>query len=137
MTVVDDELAARRQRGEEGTADAGTGDAPTGEVEADAEAEPEATPEPKPPRLLQEPLPGDWDSISNEFGGSDPDRSEIRLLGGKMPIDGSYPKGAEFDILVRVRITGTHGQDLEDAYGQKGGTVRRHYARMISVRRVN
>lgn len=112
--------------------------------EGDEEAEPGAVakveddgsePEPKPPKLLQEPLPGDWDVISSEFGGTPPDVSEIRVLGGKMPIEGSFNKGDEFDILVRVRVTGVLGQDIEDAYGTKQHTVRRHLARMVSVRR--
>lgn len=144
MTVTEDELAARR-------AQAPLAEAPPAEPEAEQQPEPveptppdadgqgedEETPEePKPPKLLQEPLPGLEATISHAFGGAEPDRSEIRLLGGKMPLEGSYPKGTEIDLLVRVRITGVLGQDLEDAYGTRGGTVRRHMARMVAVRRV-
>jgi len=111
----------------------GAGAQETGDPDPD---EPAAE-EPKPPKLLQEALPGDWDSISSEFGGAEPDTSEIRLLGGKMPIEGAFAKGTEIDLLVRVRVTGVLGQDLEDAYGTRGHTVRRHMARMISVRRAN
>jgi hypothetical protein len=150
MTVVDDELAQRRDArgGGETPPDAEPGADPPAEDEpgegqgedegdGDSGGEPEAVAEPKPPKLLQEPIPGVWDAISSDFGGAAPDRSEIRLLGGKMPIDGSFPKGTEIDLLVRVRITGTLGQDLEDAYGTRGGTVRRHFARMIRVQKVN
>lgn len=142
MTVVDDELAERREaRGGGETHDADPpADPPTegGEPgEGEGEGEPEAAAEPPKPKLLQEPIPGVWEAISSDFGGAAPDRSEIRLLGGKMPIDGSFPKGTEIDLLVRVRITGTLGQDLEDAYGTRGGTVRRHFARMIRVQKVN
>jgi hypothetical protein len=137
MTAVEDELAQKRREAA-GPAEEERDD----EVEARGdESEPEA-PEPatepeKPPKLLQESLPGDWDTIPSEFGGAAPDRSEIRLLGGKMPIEGAFDKGTEIDLLVRVRVTGVLGQDLEDAYGTRGGTVRRHMARMVSVRRVN
>jgi hypothetical protein len=143
-----DELEQRRQAAADGgdtddTDDAGVqtgaealgeGAVETGDPNPD---EPEAVEEPKPPKLLQEALPGLEAAISSAFGGSDPEVSEIRLLGGKMPIDGSFPKGTELDLIVRVRVTGVLGQDLEDAYGTKKHTVRRHFARMISVRRVS
>jgi len=93
--------------------------------------------ETKPTPPMQVPLPGDWDAISGEFGGRDPETSEIRLLGGKMPIEGSFAKGAEFDVLVRVKVTGVLGQDVVDEWGTVERTVRRHMTRMISVQRVN
>lgn len=129
MTITEDELAVRRgQAASEGE----------GRQEAtDSVEEAEAVEEPKPTPPMQIPLPGDWDLISTEFGGRLPDRSEIRLLGGKMPIEGSFQKGAEFDIVVRVKVTGVLGQDTVDAFGTEEGTVRRHFARMISVRRLN
>jgi hypothetical protein len=92
---------------------------------------------PKPTPPMQIPLPGEWDTISDAFGGRAPESSEIRLLGGKMPIEGSFPKGAEFDVLVRVKVTGVLGQDVTDEWGTVERTVRRHQARMISVQRVN
>lgn len=142
MTVTEDELALRRARadgdGESAPpapeAEAPDPEAPAAAPEAEAEKPPE---EPKPTPPMQIPLPGDWEAIGGEFGGRQPDRSEIRLLGGKMPIDGSFDKGTEFDILVRVKVTGVLGQDTVDAFGTEEGTVRRHFARMISVRRVN
>lgn len=97
-------------------------------------AVPEQEEKPTPP--MQIALPGDWDTISSSFGGADPDSSEIRLLGGKMPIEGSFAKGSEFNVLVRVKVTGVIGQDVTDEWGTVDRTVRRHLARMISVRRV-
>lgn len=91
----------------------------------------------KPTPPMQIPLPGDWDAISDAFGGSAPTSSEIRLLGGKLPIDGSFAKGSEMDLIIRVKVTGVLGQDTVDAFGQEQGTVRRHMARMISVRRAH
>ncbi len=116
------------------------------EAEHDAEFDGEAAPvvteeetpqEPKPPKLLQEPLPGDWSTVSNTFGGDDPTDSEIRLLGGRMPIDGSFEKGTELQLLVTVRVTGVLGQDVLDDWGNTKRTIRRHMARMVDVRRVN
>jgi hypothetical protein len=60
-----------------------SGAEPLGAGEAEPEVEETSAEEPKPPRLLQEPLPGDWTEISGEFGGdpSDgwlpPDRGEL------------------------------------------------------------
>lgn len=115
-----------------------TKDEPTGVVESDLaedteNEEQQEIPKPTPP--MQIALPGDWDTMADGFGGASPDSSEIRLLGGKMPIEGSFPKGAEFDIVVRVKVTGVLGQDFTDDWGNVQRTVRRHMARMISVKR--
>lgn len=118
---------------ETGAESLGDGAVETGDPDPD---EPKVE-EPKPPKLLQDALPGDWDTIASEFGGADPTASEIRLLGGKMPIEGSFDKGTEFDLLVRVRVTGVLGQDVLDDYGRTTRTIRRHMARMVSVRRAN
>jgi hypothetical protein len=106
------------------------------EVELDEEL-PEEPPAEKPTPPMQIPLPGDWSGIGTEFGGRQPDTSEIRLLGGKMPIQGSFPKGTVLDLHVRVKVTGVLGQDTVDAFGQEEATIRRHMARMISVRRLD
>lgn len=142
MTVTEDELAQRRgaHAGTEGPPE-GEGDEETpetieGEAEEESETE-EPVAEAKPIPPMQIPLPGDWATISQEFGGRPPDTSEIRLLGGKMPIEGSFPKGTEMDLLVRVKVTGVLAQDRVDAFGVEEGTVRRHQARLISVKRVN
>lgn len=119
-----------------------TKDEQTGVVESDLAHDTEneeqlEVPKPTPP--MQIALPGDWDTMADGFGGASPDSSEIRLLGGKMPIEGpiegSFPKGAEFDIVVRVKVTGVLGQDFTDDWGTVQRTVRRHMARMISVKR--
>lgn len=126
----EDELARARRRGKAAAASAPAEDS----IEALAQ-EPQEPEEPKPTPPMQVPLPGDWDTISTEFGGKAPESSEIRLLGGKLPIEGSFPKGTEFDVLVRVKVTGVLGQDVTDEWGAVTRTVRRHMARMISVRR--
>jgi hypothetical protein len=103
--------------------------------EPEADAQEQAEPKPTPP--MQIPLPGTWEGIGTEFGGRQPDTSEIRLLGGKMPIEGSFAKGTILDLHVRVKVTGVLGQDTVDAFGQEESTVRRHHARMISVKRLD
>lgn len=90
-------------------------------------------PEELPP--MQIPLPGTSPGISAAFGGAKPTESEIRLLGGKMPLEGSFQKGEEFDVIVRVKVTGVLGQDVTDDWGRTTRTTRRHMARMISVKR--
>jgi hypothetical protein len=101
----------------------------------DGDDDPAEEQAPTPP--MQIALPGTWEGIGTEFGGKAPDRSEIRLLGGKMPLEGSFAKGTEIDLHVRVKVTGVLGQDVVDAFGTVEGTTRRHMARMISVRRVD
>lgn len=145
MTVAADELAERRA-----AAAAGGDDETEGEVEstgshsaaaakppADGEVDqPEGEAEPKPTPPMQIPIPGTETDIGTEFGGRLPESSEIRLLGGKLPIQGSFAKGTVIDLHVRVKVTGVLGQDTVDAFGQEESTVRRHLARMISVKRV-
>jgi hypothetical protein len=53
-----------------------------------------------------------------------------------MPIEGSFAKGTVLDLHVRVKVTGVLGQDTVDAFGQEEATTRRHFARMISVKRI-
>lgn len=96
-------------------------------------ADDEPAPKPIPP--MQVALPGMTAKISSSFGGAQPTASEIRLLGGKLPIDGSFEKGTELDLIVRVKVTGVLGQDATDDWGKVTTTTRRHMARMLSVRR--
>ena len=115
---------------------------PTGVVESelahDTPEEPKAEAEPKPTPPMQVPLPGDFGkTITTEFGGRDPDKSEIRLLGGKMPIEGSFAKGTILDLHVRVKVSGVLGQDTNDDFGETQHTTRRHMAHMISVKRLS
>lgn len=105
------------------------------DVEAVADVEADEAPKPKPP--MQESLPGDFGVSSTEFGGRVPDSSEIRLLGGKMPIEGSFAKGTVLDLHVRVKVTGVLGQDTVDAWGTEQATTRRHMAHMLSVKRID
>jgi hypothetical protein len=87
---------------------------------------------PTPPMQLA--LDGTMETISTAFGGARPTESEIRLLGGKMPINGSFQKGEVLDLLIRVKVTGTGGFDTVDAFGEQQKTTRRHFARMIEVK---
>lgn len=159
MTIVDDELAARRAAaGEEiGVIEsdaahdtepdyAGMSDDEREQAVAELVATGQINEEqarlrvygepPKPTPPMQIPLPGLDADITSAFGGRAPDTSEIKLLGGKMPIEGSFPKGTVLDLHVRVKVTGVLGQDTVDAFGQEESTIRRHMARMISVRRI-
>jgi hypothetical protein len=87
MTVAPDELAERRAAAQVGDDDPETTEEPTGVVESDLaedtpeETEPEAEPKPTPP--MQIAIPGDWSGIGTEFGGRNPDSSEIRCSAGK------------------------------------------------------
>lgn len=108
--------------------DVETTDEPVAEVPAEEE------PKPTPP--MQIPMPG-YDGISVEFGGAAPEFSEVRLLGGKMPIDGHFPKGAEIELVVKAKVTAVEGVDFTDDWGKVQRTVRRHKARLISVRRTS
>lgn len=133
MTTTEDELATRRERGVQ-TDDAADDTEPEAPEEPE-EPSAELVAEPKPTPPMQIPLPGDWETIGDAFGGRAPDTSEIRLLGGKMPIEGSFEKGTVLDLYVRVKVTGVLGQDTVDAFGQEESTIRRHMARIIAVRR--
>lgn len=107
------------------------------ELETPAAPDPEDVAEAKPTPPMQVPLPGDFTTISDAFGGATPEFSEIRLLGGKMPIDGSFAKGTEIELVVRAKVTGVLGQDATDDWGRTTKTTRRHFARMVSVRRAS
>lgn len=92
--------------------------------------------EPKPLPPMKQSIPGTQQTISSSFGGTRPSRSEIRLLGGKLPIDGSFAKGEEVILMVRVKVSGVLGQDVLNDWGASTETIRRHMARMIEVRRL-
>lgn len=93
--------------------------------------------EPKPTPPMQIPLPGTVENISSSFGGSKPTSSEMRLLGGKMPIEGQFSKGDTVILVVEAKVTSVEGLDVQDDWGNVQRTIRRHKARMISVRRAS
>lgn len=86
---------------------------------------------------MQIPIPGSIESISSSFGGQKPTSSEMRLLGGKMPIEGQFSKGDTVLLLVEAKVTAVEGVDFTDDWGTIERTARRHKARMISVRRAS
>ena len=100
---------------------------PAESIEAQAEEEQE---KPIPP--MQLPLPGTRETISDRFGGAKPTRSEMRLMGGKQPITGSFDKGDEVMLLIRAKVFRAGGVDRLDVWGQTEETVREHQARIIS-----
>lgn len=111
------------------------GDGPVDDLDKSIEDMADEVPEPKPTPPMQIPIEGMNEGIGASFGGARPTVSEIRLLGGKMPLEGSFQKGDEFELIVRVKVNGVLGQDVLDDWGKVTRTVRRHMARMISVRR--
>lgn len=100
------------------------------EVDEVEEAEPEPE-KPTPPMQLA--LPGTKDTMNLTAGGQRPSASEIRFMGGKQPIEGSYEKGDVIECVVRVRIGEVAFVDSHDEYGNVKETKRVHKGRLISV----
>lgn len=98
----------------------------------DPDAEPE---EEKPIPPMQMPLPGTRENISQSFGGARATSSEMRLLGGKQPIEGQFEKGEVITLVVEAKVFSVEGVDFTDDWGTVQKTVRRHKGRIISCRR--
>jgi hypothetical protein len=66
--------------------------------------ETDGEPAQKPVKPMQLPLPGTFEGISTNPGGSAPTVSEARLLGGSLPIEGEF-EGEEFvHLLVTAKV---------------------------------
>lgn len=102
----------------------------------DRAEDPEAADDPeKPTPPMQLPLIGTSDKIGQSWGGARATSSEMRLLGGKQPIEGSYDKGEIIWLVVEAKVFNVGGVDFTDDWGTVTKTVRRHHARIISCRR--
>lgn len=91
--------------------------------------------EEKPLPPMQLPLLGTKDTIGQSWGGARATSSEMRLMGGKQPIEGQFDKGEIVTLVVEAKIFNVGGVDFTDEWGTVSKTVRRHHARIISCRR--
>lgn len=92
----------------------------------------EAEPKPTPPTQLA--IPGTRDKIPRSTGGRAPEEAEIRLMGGRRPINGSFDKGEHVTLLVESTIRAVEDIDIDDEWGTVSKTVRVHKARQTFVR---
>lgn len=91
--------------------------------------------EEKPVPPMQLPLMGTRDTILQSFGGQKATSSEMRLMGGKQPIEGQFEKGEVIELIVKAKVFMVAGVDSTDDWGNVQKTVRRHHARIIECRR--
>lgn len=128
--------------GEESEADAkaieaanAAGDAP-GKSDDERSLE-ELADEPKPTPPMQIAIPGTRDTIPGRMGGMRPTSSEMRVMGGRVPIEGVFEKGEVLTLIVEVKVNDCGEVDTSDEWGNVQKTVRYHKARLLSVKRVN
>jgi hypothetical protein len=89
--------------------------------------------QPTPP--MQIPLPGTQDTVSAVVGGGKPTSTEVRLLGGSLPVEGQFSKGEVVTLVVEARVGSVEFVDALDEWGTVTKTTRRHKLRMTSVKR--
>lgn len=89
--------------------------------------------QPTPP--MQIPIPGTQDTVSAVVGGAKPTATEVRLLGGSLPVEGQFQKGDEVTLLVTAKVGSIELVDTTDEWGTVTKTIRRHKLRMTSVHR--
>lgn len=88
---------------------------------------------PTPP--MQIPIPGTTDTISSVVGGAKPTVTEVRLLGGSLPVVGEFKKGDEITLIVTAKVGAVEFVDSQDEWGTTTKSIRRHKLRMTSVKR--
>lgn len=93
--------------------------------------------DPKPIPPMQIAIPGTIEKISLSAGGALPTSSEVRLVGGRLPVEGQFAKGEIVTLIVEVKVGEVAFIDTTDEWGTVQKTVRAHKARMLSVKRVN
>lgn len=106
----------------------GTPDAELSSIDDLAEKE-----EPTPP--MQIPIPGTTDNVSLVVGGAKPTITEVRLLGGAIPVVGEFKKGDEITLVVTAKVGAVEFVDSTDEWGTVTKTIRRHKMRMTSCKR--
>jgi hypothetical protein len=93
----------------------------------------ESQPEPEtPPTQLA--IPGTRDKLTGAFGGKVPTDSELRIMGGKRPIEGQFEKGETITVLSTGTVRAVEGSDTDDDWGTVTKTTRIHKMRQIHVR---
>jgi hypothetical protein len=91
--------------------------------------------EPTPTPPMQIAIPGTFGNISLAAGGTPPTSSEVRLMGGRLPVEGQFHKGEIITLLVQAKVGEVAFIDTTDDWGNVQKTVRAHKARMLSVTR--
>jgi hypothetical protein len=70
----------------------------------------------------------------NVGGGKQPTTSTLRLVGGKIEVDGQYAKGERIVVRIEAVVNEIGFKDQEDSKtGQVVGCERRHRARITGV----
>lgn len=81
-------------------------------------------------------IPGEG-QLTLTVGGTKPETSTVKLVGGKMDISGGdFDKGAPVNILIKGVVTEVSFIDSYDQYGNIKGTERRHKVRPFGVERI-
>lgn len=86
---------------------------------------------------MQLALPGTKENITLTAGGARPTSSEVRLMGGRLPVEGQFEKGEIVTLIVEAKVGEVAFIDTTDDWGNVQKTVRAHKARMLSVKRVS
>ncbi len=87
---------------------------------------------PTPPTQLA--IPGTRDKIPRSTGGRAPEECEIRLMGGRRPIVGSFDKGDKLALIVDSTVRAAEDIDQDDEWGNVQKTIRVLKARQTYVR---
>lgn len=85
----------------------------------------------------QMPIPGTVESISNSAGGAKPTSSELRIMGGRRPVEGQFQKGDVVMVQCEVKIGSVEFVDTSDEWGTVQKTVRVQKGRLLSMRVVS
>lgn len=100
----------------------------------ETDADPEASAE-KPTPPMQIPIPGTEQRITDVAGGSQPTSTEVRLLGGSLPVEGQFQGEETVTLLVEAKVGSVEVVYTTDDWGETKAVKRRHKLRMTSVRR--
>lgn len=70
----------------------------------------------------------------NVGGGKQPTTSTLRLVGGKIEVDGQFEKGETVVVRIEAKVNEVGFKDQEDSKtGQVVGCERRHRARITGI----
>lgn len=81
-------------------------------------------------------LEGSDGQLSFEVGGKRVTSSELKLVGGKLEVEGQFAKGERAVLRVEIEVGEVAFVDSRDGKtGQVVGCARRHKARIVNVSR--
>jgi hypothetical protein len=107
----------------------GKGEGEEPDAEAPPAADPDAGTPPAEPELIGS------GQLSLSVGGKQPTSSSFRMVGGAMPIEGSFKKGETVTLMVECQVREVAFKDTVDDSGSVTATERRHKATVIGVSR--